>query len=213
MNEITTTDFSRFGWRERKMAAELLTASCENGFPEDFEDDEVQIMMNMNSGNVFFTNSEFQVAMMNGDTLESFYTTPYSGHEGFADDLKDEFKRDGDSWNSEDVEYLHDLGILSDDEWEEYSNKSPTMINDIYGLRNAYYAKHPSGHYFDHDTLKFFGESLSSMRLLKGTVKVKDMCGKEHEAYVISRLQKKYPGGARRTYAWFDVETLDDIYV
>ena len=40
-NEITTTNLAGFGWRERKMAAELLTASCEQGFPEDFEDEDV----------------------------------------------------------------------------------------------------------------------------------------------------------------------------
>jgi hypothetical protein len=115
----TTTNFAEFGWRERKMAAKLLTASCEQGFPSDFEDDEVIIMMNQNSGNVFFTNSEYQVAMMNGDTLESFYTTPYSGHEGFAEDLKAEYESDGDSWNQEDVDYLIDLGIIEAPEEEE----------------------------------------------------------------------------------------------
>jgi len=117
--EVTTTNFADFGWRERKMAAELLTASCEQGFPEDFEDEEVTIMMNRNSGNVFFTNSEYQVAMMNGDTLESFYTTPYSGHEGFAEDLKAEYESDGDSWNQEDIDYLIDLGIIEQPEEEE----------------------------------------------------------------------------------------------
>ncbi len=39
MDEITTTDMAKFGSRERHMAAELLTASCAQGFPSDFEDD------------------------------------------------------------------------------------------------------------------------------------------------------------------------------
>ncbi len=84
-------------------------------------------------------------------------------------------------------------------------------INTIYDLVNAYCEKHPDGHFFDSDTLKFFGESLSTMRLLKGTVTITDICGDTHTCYVISRLQKKYPGGKRRTYAYFDVETLDDV--
>ena len=87
------------------------------------------------------------------------------------------------------------------------------MYKNINELIRAYYEKNPNGHYFDRDTLKFFGERVSDMRLLKGTVKIKDISGKEHEAYVISRLQRKYPGGARRTYAYFDVETLDDIII
>ena len=115
-NEITTTNLGDFGYRERAMAAELLTASIKQGFPEDFEDDGIQIMMNRNSGNVFFTNSEYQVAMMNGDDLETFYTTPYSGHEGFADELKADYEENGESWNQEDIDYLIELGIIDEDE-------------------------------------------------------------------------------------------------
>lgn len=116
----TTTNFADFGWRERKLAAELLTVSCDQGIPEDFEDYDVVIMFNQDSGNVFFTNSEFQVAMMNGDKLESFYITPYEGREGFAEDLKTDFLNDGESWNIEDIEYIHDLDIISDEEFNEF---------------------------------------------------------------------------------------------
>lgn len=83
MNDITTTDFAQFGNREREMAEELLRAWRVQGLPEDFENDEVTIMMNTQSGNVFLTNSEYQVAMMNGDKLESFYSCPECGNEGF----------------------------------------------------------------------------------------------------------------------------------
>ena len=68
--------------------------------------------------------------MMNGDRLESFYSTPYSGYEGFADELKDQFEAEKDDWNSEDVEYLHDVGILSDDEWEDYQNSNKEETED-----------------------------------------------------------------------------------
>ena len=87
MNETTTTDLAKFGNREKGMAAELLTALADGKLPEDFNDDEVTVMMNMNSGNVFLTNSDFQVAMMNGDTLESFYSCPDCGHEGFFEEM------------------------------------------------------------------------------------------------------------------------------
>jgi hypothetical protein len=111
---MTTTNFADFGNRERYMAEELLRASREQGFPEDFEQDEVQIMMNRNSGNVFFTNSDYQVAMMNGDDLEIFHTLPYGGEEGFACDLRD--LRD---LHEEDVEYLVQNGIITEFENEE----------------------------------------------------------------------------------------------
>lgn len=88
---------------------------------------------------------------------------------------------------------------------------STRKISSVYGLRDAYYEKHPHGHYFDHDTLKFFGETLSSMRLLKGTAKVTDVCGEEHECYVLSSLQRTHPMGPRRKYTYFDIHTLDDV--
>jgi hypothetical protein len=100
---MTTTDLSKFGWREKEMAAELLLAACKQGLPEDFCDDEVTIMMNQNSGNVFLTNSQDEVAMMNGDDLESFYSCPICGHEGF----KDEMEHGED--NEECQEYLKDI--------------------------------------------------------------------------------------------------------
>lgn len=87
------------------------------------------------------------------------------------------------------------------------------MINDVYMLRDAYYRKNPDGHYFDTDTLKFFGERFSDMRLLKGTTRITDVSGDEHEVYTVSRLQRNYPGGSRRTYAYFDTSTLEDIIV
>ena len=86
MNEITTTDFAKFGNREKELAEELLKVWREQGLPEDFYDDEVVIMMNTSSGNVFLTNSDYQVAMMAGDNLESFYHCPECGTEGFKDD-------------------------------------------------------------------------------------------------------------------------------
>lgn len=104
-DSMITTDLADFGWRERRMAATLLTAMYDQGFPEDFEDDEVVIMMNRNSGNVFLTNSEYQVAMMNGDKLESFYSCPECGHEGFREDMAH-----GED-NAECQRYLADIGI------------------------------------------------------------------------------------------------------
>ena len=85
------------------------------------------------------------------------------------------------------------------------------IYNNIHSFINDYYAKHPNGHYFDSATLKFFGERLSDMRINK-TIEVKeDYRGEKHDCYVISRLQRKHPNGPKRTLAYFDVETLEDI--
>lgn len=84
-------------------------------------------------------------------------------------------------------------------------------ITSVYGLIGAYQQKHPNGHFFDSDTLRFFGERISEMRLLKGTTEVTDSLGQVHTCYCLSSLQRKHPIGPRRKYHFFDVETLDDI--
>ena len=102
-----TRDLSEFGFRELDMAADLLKAYANGKGPDDFEPSGVAVEFNPNSGNVFLVNDEYQVAMLNGDgELESWYYTPYSGYEGFLDDLLDEAD---DSWEQEDIEYLIDI--------------------------------------------------------------------------------------------------------
>lgn len=104
----TTTNLADFGYREKKMAAELLTAMCQ-GLPDDFDDDQVTVMMNTSSGNVFLTNDNCDVAMMNGDKLESFYSCPECGHEGFKEDMP----HDG---NADCKRYLRDIGVEESDD-------------------------------------------------------------------------------------------------
>lgn len=89
-NPVVTADLSAFGSRERRMAATLLTALADQGFPDNFEDDGVTVNMNMNSGFVFLSNSDYAVAMMNGPDLETFYSCPECGHEGFLDEMDHE---------------------------------------------------------------------------------------------------------------------------
>ena len=84
-------------------------------------------------------------------------------------------------------------------------------IKSVDGLIAAYKCAHPNGHYFDHDTLKFFGERISDMRLLKNRKTVTDTSGEKHDCYVLSSLQRKCWTGPKRNYAYFDVETLDDV--
>jgi len=85
------------------------------------------------------------------------------------------------------------------------------IYNNMRSFIADYYEKNPTGHYFDRETLKFFGERLSDMRVNK-TIEVKeDYRGEKHDCYVISRLQRKHPNGPKRTLAYFDVETLEDI--
>ena len=92
-----TEDLADFGFREQEEAKDLFQAWRESGLPVDFENNGVKIAFNMNSGYVFLTNSEYQVAMCerndNGKLeLFSFYSSPYEGKEGSFDELLEEYK-------------------------------------------------------------------------------------------------------------------------
>lgn len=87
----TTTNLADFGTRELFILRDLISLMME-GLPSDFANDGVHPMFNQSSGCVFLTNSDYQVAMINGDKLESFYTSPYKGLEGFYDDLKEQYE-------------------------------------------------------------------------------------------------------------------------
>lgn len=73
-------------------------------------------------------------------------------------------------------------------------------------LIRQYYRYNPDGHFFDRNTLSFFGERISDMRVLKDKAVVDG-----RECYVLSSYQRKHPSGARRTYYYFDSETFDYV--
>ena len=108
MNNVYTENLSDIisNSRERALTIELLQAWGEQGLPNDFYEGGVKVAMNRNSGYVFLVNDEYQCAMMNGDKLEYFYTSPYDGHEGFLDELLDMVD---DSWHEDDIEWLNDI--------------------------------------------------------------------------------------------------------
>ena len=86
------------------------------------------------------------------------------------------------------------------------------IYNNIHCFIRDYNAKHPDKHYFDRDTLKFFGERLSDMRVYKKTEIKEDYRGKKHVCHVVSKLQRNHPAGPTRTLAYFDAETFEVIY-
>jgi hypothetical protein len=93
-NYYLTSDLSKFGARELDILEPLIEAAKKHGLPKDFWDSEVQIMLNTHSGNVFLTNSNCQVAMMNLmylNMLEIWCYLSHQGSEGFLDDLLDKF--------------------------------------------------------------------------------------------------------------------------
>lgn len=121
-----TEDLADFGYREFDLAADLFAAYKNGGFPDDFQDYGVKLALNMASGYVFFTNSDYQVCMDSDGKLYSFYTTPYSGFEGFAEDL---FYEADESWDREDLEYLLEIAEYNDISDEDIA-KVQALIDD-----------------------------------------------------------------------------------
>ena len=99
-------------------AIAILIAYNNEGLPHDFYDDEVQLAYNEDSGMVFLTNREYEVAVLNEELgeLESWYYTPYAGHEGTLNDLLDMFA-EGEITDFDDLEYLEGL-FMANNEFE-----------------------------------------------------------------------------------------------
>lgn len=109
-DDLITTDLADFALRERALVIALLQAWQEHGLPGGFDDDGVKLCLNTSSGYVFLTNSNFDVAMLNGESLEVFHSTPYDGHEGFLSDLLAKYSPD--DLDGADEEYLRDCAEI-----------------------------------------------------------------------------------------------------
>jgi hypothetical protein len=104
MQDYYTENLADFGFREIRMLRDTLTAWLENGLPEGFWHEGVKPAMNRNSGYVFLTNDDYQVAMLSEDSLQIFHSLPYGGAEGFLSDLIEE--NNPDDLHADDVEYI-----------------------------------------------------------------------------------------------------------
>ena len=120
---MTTTNLAEFGYRELALAGEILTAYADrkDACPY-FTGEGVQLMMNTHSGNVFLTDEDCNVLMMNGNKLEGFYSNPYEGHEGFFEDLLNDWN---ENWHEEDSDYLVRLAK----DWNRKDELPEELIN------------------------------------------------------------------------------------
>lgn len=82
---------------------------------------------------------------------------------------------------------------------------------DVQNLIQKYKKHNPDGHFFDKETLKFFGETLSSMYVYKNKEKYTDSLGKEHICWCLRSRQRNHPCGPQNAYHYFDHETFEHI--
>ena len=82
----------------------------------------------------------------------------------------------------------------------------------VYELKKKYYEHNPDGHFFDRDTLRFFGERLSEMKVDTG-YHIIDNYGKEHTCYQLISIQHKAPKGVNPIREhYFDEEDFDIVF-
>ena len=105
-------DLSNFSNRELRTVAFIINQYLNDELTERarryFYDEGLKIGFNTNSGKVFLTNEDYQVLLINDyedRELDLFISTPYSGEEGFYDDLMDIYEE----LDPEDQEYLDSL--------------------------------------------------------------------------------------------------------
>lgn len=87
-DKIVTEDWSKFEWREKKMAIELLTKWMNGEVQRVLDGLEpesgVRAAVNKHSGYVFLTNNDYEAFMLNGDSkIDIHLNCPECGVEGF----------------------------------------------------------------------------------------------------------------------------------
>jgi len=79
-----------------------------------------------------------------------------------------------------------------------------------YELCDKYRHAVPDGHFFDEDTLRFFGETMNRMKV-SGPEVVEDWHGEKHNCWVLHSWQKNHPLGPRWVIHYFDTSTHDVV--
>ena len=105
-DKIVTCDLSAFGYCELELAIDLLKAYKDQRI--DFLGDGLTLNFNTHSGNVFLSDEDYNVGMMNGDKLEQWFNCPYCGHEGFKDEMQHK-PEDGEC-----TRYLKEIGVIDE---------------------------------------------------------------------------------------------------
>ncbi len=120
MSDTHTRDLSQMPLDQVK---DLFVALDNDGWPSDFSERNVVVEYNKKSGNVYFTNDNSDCCMINTNSkqLESHYSTPCQGYEGFFDDLVHYFDR----MNEDDQEYVRNIAANIDRE-----DDLPPLEND-----------------------------------------------------------------------------------
>jgi hypothetical protein len=94
--KTVTKDLNDFGFRERGIASKILsTLNTKKDFTKSLGKLGLEICFNMESGFVFISDQDYNVAIMNDDNLEDFLTCYECGYENPRSEYKEDIKEDG----------------------------------------------------------------------------------------------------------------------
>ena len=71
------------------------------------------------------------------------------------------------------------------------------------------YQSRDNGYYFDRDSMKFFGDTMSNYYVPAATVEIETWSGEKHTCYELQRRRPVKHGLTKSAY--FDVETFDVV--
>jgi len=77
----------------------------------------------------------------------------------------------------------------------------------VYELKRRYQENNPEGHFFDKETMRFFGENLSGMKVT-GKGYVSDIRGCAHECYELATYSRVFGHSVH----YFDTTTFQLVY-
>ena len=73
-------------------------------------------------------------------------------------------------------------------------------------------ANFPHNKFFTKESLRFFGETIGSMKVLPQTMHIVDVLGEDHECYVLRSYQRNSPHTDNKYYYHaFDAKTFEHI--
>lgn len=76
---------------------------------------------------------------------------------------------------------------------------------------SKYRQNNPNGHFFDKETLRFFGENISEMSY-NGLTEITDYRGRRRDVHELRVIQHEPVFGKRWKLHYFDIQTYDQVF-
>lgn len=92
-----------------------------------------------------------------------------------------------------------------------YKLKIGEYSKNFYKFLEDFKKENPESYFFSKDTLHFFGESLTDMKILPNIQNIKSSSGEAVECFVLSKKSKNWNNKRIQNDAYFSTENLKRI--